>query len=481
MWHFEQPPQFDLADTTFFLSVLKEQHGLFDPATPIHVARAPGRLDLMGGIADYSGALVLELPLAAGTHVAAQISSEPTVLVRTVPHAGFDGMPQFEAQLGEIAPEGGPLDYAAAQQRFVADRARRWAAYVIGALVVLHRECGVRVDRGLRVLVMSDVPLGRGVASSAALEVAALSAIAATCGVRLDGRQVALLAQMVENRIVGAPCGIMDQLTAACGTQDHLLSLLCQPAELQAALPLPPNVEVWGIDSGIEHTVCGTDYTAARVGAFMGYRMIAAHAGLKVQPAGPDRVSVDDPRWGGYLANVTTEEWESEHRSRLPKTMAGAEFLRRYGGTTDTVTAVDPERTYAIWAPTAHPIHEHRRVRQFHDLLRAGEPTPDTLATLGALMYESHASYTACGLGSRGTDQLVELVRAAGPDRGLYGAKITGGGSGGTVAVLAARHAFTEIKHIASTYSQKTGREATIMGGSSPGAVQFGGGWLTAD
>jgi L-arabinokinase len=89
-------------------------------------------------------------------------------------------------------------------------------------------------------------------------------------------------------------------------------------------------------------------------------------------------------------------------------------------------------------------------------------------------MYQSHLSYSACGLGSNGTDLLVRLVREAGPRRGLYGARITGGGSGGTVAVLARREASSSLKAIAERYAEETGYIPHIFSGSSPGAAAFG-------
>ncbi|HXV60738.1 MAG TPA: GHMP kinase, partial [Vicinamibacteria bacterium] len=92
---------------------------------------------------------------------------------------------------------------------------------------------------------------------------------------------------------------------------------------------------------------------------------------------------------------------------------------------------------------------------------------------LGELMYQSHASYSACGLGSEGTDRLVELARAAGARRGIFGAKITGGGSGGTVAVLARRDAEDAVREIADRYARERGIEPTLFGGSSSGALAF--------
>ena len=156
--------------------------------------------------------------------------------------------------------------------------------------------------------------------------------------------------------------------------------------------------------------------------------------------------------------------------ANIPESLDGAAFLAQYQGTTDLVTRVDPSRRYAIRTPTAHPIHEHERVTEWAQQLRSG---PDA-RRLGALMYESHASYSACGLGSAGTDRLVALARAAGVARGIYGAKITGGGSGGTVAVLADAGARDAVFDIAHRYAEETGRDAHVFEGSSPGAARIG-------
>ena len=445
----------------------------FDRRRPLVLARAPGRLDLMGGIADYSGSLVLELPLAVATFVAAQETGGDEVVVESEQL----GDPGTEARatipLAELAAGEAPIDDAAARALFGRDPRRAWSAYVLGALVMLHREHGAR-PRGMRLLVRSDVPAGKGVSSSAALEVAALEAIAALQGLALDGRSLALLAQKVENFIVGAPCGVMDQLTSACGQADHLLEILCQPAELLGNLPLPPTLEVFGIDSGVRHAVSGAGYGTVRVAAFMGYRMIAAAAGLTARALGPGRVAVDDPIFGGYLANVTPSRWRSRFRALVPERIEGARFLADFQGTTDPATRVDRVQSYPARAATEHPIEEHQRVRLFRAILAGGAASEESRTLLGELMYESHASYSACGLGAAETDRLVELVRAAGPAAGLYGAKITGGGSGGTVAVLARRGSRAAADAIAARHGQETGRAPVVFAGSSPGARAFG-------
>ena len=90
--------------------------------------------------------------------------------------------------------------------------------------------------------------------------------------------------------MVGAPCGIMDQMTSALGRTNKLLALLCQPAEVQGFVTIPDSIGLWGIDSGIRHAVSGSDYTSVRTGAFMGYRMIASLAALDVAATDGDCV-----------------------------------------------------------------------------------------------------------------------------------------------------------------------------------------------
>jgi galactokinase len=451
--------------------------GFLDPRRPYTVTRAPGRLDVMGGIADYSGALVLEMPIAAATWVAAQPSDEPEVAIHSSDIGALGetfGESTVTIPLAEIVPEQ-PLAYERAHALLTADPRRAWAAYAAGALVVLHAELGKALRHGVRLSVWSEVPVGKGLSSSAALEVATLEALAPLVGATLSDRDIGLYAQKVENFIVGAPCGVMDQMTSALGRQDHLLEMVCQPAEVLGQLPVPEDVEFVGVDSGIRHAVSGADYGTVRAAAFMGYRMITAAAGIEARPVGPGRVAVEDAVFGGYLANVPPADWRGRYRAQLPEHMTGSEFLARLHGTTDPATKIEPDRRYPVRAATEHAIEEHQRVQEFRALLtgqrRVDEPTR---LRLGELMYASHASYSACGLGSDGTDRLVALVRDAGPALGLYGAKITGGGSGGTVAVLAARGRQRAMSQIAARYARESGHASAVFAGSSDGSRAFG-------
>jgi galactokinase len=436
---------------------------------PVFVARAPGRLDVMGGIADYSGSLVLQWPIRESTCVAVRPWREQRISITSVGRGS--GERRCDVPLDVVADAG--RRYEDVRAWFAADRGRHWAAYVAGVFHVLAREHGVAFSTGAAVLVESDVPEGKGVSSSAAVEAATMEAALAAWQVSIDPRLRAIRCQQVENLIVGAPCGVMDQMTSICGEAESLMALLCQPAEFQGSIRLPERLGVWGIDSGIRHAVSGADYGAVRVGAFMGYRILAELAGLRVAAGERDgHVRVDDPRWHGYLANVGSDTF-SRFAPQIPDSLDGGVFLARYQGTTDAVTRVDRSRTYAIRTPTAHPIYEHERVVEWARQLRSTTLRPDA-ERLGTLMYESHASYSACSLNSDGTDRLVALARDAGVAQGIYGAKITGGGSGGTVAVLADSGAADAVRAIARQYAEETERDAYVFEGSSPGVARIG-------
>ncbi|XP_042441360.1 L-arabinokinase-like [Zingiber officinale] len=488
----------------------------------IYVARAPGRLDVMGGIADYSGSLVLQMPIKEACHVAVQ-KNHPSkqklwkhaqarqqakglgsIAVLQIVSFGSElsnRAPTFDIDLSDLMDGEQPMSYEKARQLFSQDPSQKWAAYAAGTVLVLMAELGVRFTQSISILVSSAVPEGKGVSSSAAVEVATMCAIAAAHDLRIEPRDIALLCQKVENHVVGAPCGVMDQMTSACGEANKLLAMVCQPAEVKELVPIPSHIRFWGLDSGIRHSVGGTDYGSVRIGAFMGRRMIKSEAssllsdslgGIEPQQVG--KMTPDDSDEGhgieilkteallDYLCNISTHRYECLYTKKLPERISGEEFLTKYLDHNDVVTIIDPKRTYAIKAPTKHPIYENFRVEAFKALLTAAQ-TDEQLCSLGELMYQCHYSYNECGLGSDGTDRLVNLVQEMQHSKSyqdgsasLFGAKITGGGSGGSVCVIGRNciQSTEEIQKIQQRYKSATGYLPYVFEGSSPGAGKFG-------
>ncbi len=165
---------------------IKELRSFFDRDLPIHVARAPGRLDVMGGIGDYSGSLVLEMPIAEAAFVAVQPLREEGVRIvslsqdESTTHRFFSLSASDFARLTQS-------DYDAICKELRREPDSSWAAYVLGPLFVLLKATDAKLCGGLRILIDSQVPEGKGVSSSAAIEVATMRALAALLQIRAAG------------------------------------------------------------------------------------------------------------------------------------------------------------------------------------------------------------------------------------------------------------------------------------------------------
>ncbi|XP_052209525.1 L-arabinokinase-like isoform X2 [Diospyros lotus] len=489
--------------------------GIFNWEEEIFVARAPGRLDVVGGIADYSGSLVLQMPIREACHVAVQRNNPskqrlwkhaqarenakrqgPTPVLQIVSYGSelSNRAPTFDMDLSDFMDGGQPISYQKAKEYFARDPSQRWAAYVAGVILVLMRELGVRFADSISMLVSSAVPEGKGVSSSASVEVASMSAIAAAHGLDISPRDIALLCQKVENHIVGAPCGVMDQMTSACGEANRLLAMICQPAEVIGLVDIPSHLRFWGIDSGIRHSIGGTDYGSVRVGTFMGRTMIKSFASTMFsQSLSSANGNTDESEEDGvellqteasldYLCNLSPHRFEALYSKMLPDSMLGENFLKQYADHNDPFTIIDNKRSYGVRAAARHPIYENFRVKAFKALLTSAS-SDEQLTALGELMYQCHLSYSACGLGSDGTDRLVQLVqemqhkKVSKTEEGtLYGAKITGGGSGGTICVVGRNclRSSEQILEIQRRYRGATGYLPLVFEGSSPGAGNFG-------
>jgi L-arabinokinase len=193
------------------------------------------------------------------------------------------------------------------------------------------------------------------------------------------------------------------------------------------------------------------------------------------------RTLVGDPM-RGYLGNLDPDDYKRYFRPYLPEWMTGDNFLAKHAPTIDTATRVEPGVRYPVQHAADHHVLEARRVRRFAEFVeqagaaRTREERGLLLDKAGHLMYASHGSYTNDAmLGVPECDLLVKLARQREPE-GLYGAKITGGGGGGTVAVLCETtdRATTALRDVMGSYERETGKKPELFEGSSDGAWAVG-------
>jgi galactokinase len=256
----------------------------------------------------------------------------------------------------------------------------------------------------------SDVALGGGLSSSAALEVAAATLIEVMTGKRLEPMQKALLCQRAEHDFAHVPCGIMDQCSSIMGNDGNLLLLDCRSRTVRLVPLADPDVVVLIINSNVKHELGGTEYPTRRRQC----HEAARHLGVSA------------------LRDVTTEQLQRQ-RDKLD------------------------EETYRR---ARHVVTENARVLQAAAAIGAGN-----WPTVGRLMFESHVSLrddyqVSCAE----LDLLVDLAAGIGPVGGVIGSRMTGGGFGGCTVSLVRRDALDDISlRIGGEYRRRTGREATLF------------------
>jgi galactokinase len=442
---------------------------LFSKEEKIISATAPGRMDVMGGIADYSGSLLLQMPIKETTTVSIQKRN--------------NGVFSFRTQISKKKTDDFTIDHSELKNKTLSEAgsiiktksAGDWAVYVLGCFLVLGKEKKIDLT-GANVLIESAVPWGKGVSSSAALEVATMNALDQLYKLSLGKEELAVLAQMAENLVAGAPCGLMDQLSSHLGQKNKLLPLICQPHQVDKAIAIPRGINFSGIDSGVRHAVSGASYSDVRAAAFMSYTIIALKEGATVEELSHARTSGDWSKlpYKGFLANIPVSVFEEKYISLLPEEISGKDFLAQYKVSIDMVTAIDELKIYKPLVCGSHPVYENARVNEFRALLKNFKKQDDKQASLiqmGNLMLQSHESYSAVGLGNEHTDKIVEMVRDAGAANEVFGARVSGGGNGGTVCILSyGKEGKNTVKEIYKKYKAGIMKKLFLFNGSSHGA-----------
>jgi galactokinase len=452
--------------------------GFFRGGTEILINRTPGRLDLMGGNDDYTGGLVLESTIRESTRVAVQARTDRSISIYNPAVKSLGWQERIDFDLADLIADGHPKPVETVRSWSSTDANRAWCAYVVGDLYFLIRKYPEKVQHGFALYIESDVPLGKGVSSSAALEVAPMKILAKMYGIDVEGVELASWTQWVEIALTKSACGIMDQLAVVMGDEGFFVPMLCQPCKPLPLVRLPENLRIWGLDSGVRHSVAGIEYESARAATFMGYRLLCEAE--RLQPVLDESGALPrwvDPKWNGYLANLSPSEFSRRYDDSLPASLSGADFSRIHPVHLDCCTSVRPDTAYPVRGATRYAVQENWRVHAFYALIAKSATPVDAITArlLGELMYQSHVGYGQCGLGSDATDKIVELVRSE-EGCGLVGAKITGGGAGGTAAILGLNTPEAEVafQRVVEKYHRWKGQQPYVFEGSSPGSDRFG-------
>ncbi|ADI13987.1 galactokinase [Truepera radiovictrix] len=353
-------------------------------APPEVLVRAPGRVNLIGEHTDYNDGFVLPMALERAAWLALRARPDDTVTVRSL-------------ELGDEV----------SFRLSALERGEGWAEYLKGSAWALQED-GFHL-RGFEGVLRSDVPLGAGLSSSAALELATMRAFAEVSGFPWEPKRMARLAQRTENAWVGAQTGIMDQLISACGEAGRALLIDCRSLETEA-VALPAGTAVVIMDTATRHKHVESGYNDRRrqceeAAAFFGVRA---------------------------LRDVSLADFRA--REEALAAACGDEVRRR----------------------ARHVVSENARTLAAAAAMRAGDAP-----ALGRLMDESHASMQGdFEISSSELDLMVSLARQ---QPGCLGARMTGGGFAGcAVALVREADAPALVAAVSQRYAAESGLEGAF-------------------
>jgi galactokinase len=341
------------------------------------VFSAPGRVNLIGEHTDYNDGFVMPAAIGFSTFVAAAPRLDRRLVVRS---ENYHEERVFD--LDEVDPK--PLGH--------------WSDYVRGVSVILERRADHRL-RGANLLVKGEVPLGAGLSSSAAIEVATALALLGVAEEQLPPVDVALLCQRAENDFVGMRCGAMDQFIACHAQPGQALMLDCRSLEF-CAVPLPASVRLVICNTMVKHELASSEYNQRRAECETGVELL---------------------------------------RRSMPTVRALRDVSMNQLSITNSLPPVIASRC-------RHVVSENARVREAAAALESGD-----LGRFGRLLAASHASLrddykVSCA-------ELDFLVELASSQKGVFGARMTGGGFGGcTINIVAEEHVDGFVSAVGQEY-----------------------------
>jgi L-arabinokinase len=431
-----------VAESTGAEATVSRLLGMLRGDAPRFVATAPIRLDVLGGLSEYAGALVLGVPL--GEHVVAGVQSRTDGKIRVEIASDGNGHGGFELAVGKVA--------AAKQPGDLGDGPTDLTLVVLAALAEgSHAKLCALPTGGVSVCVVSEADKARWTARDSAVAAATVAALAGLTEVVLDAERAAGAVRRVLNEWRRAPIGSAD---AVCAFSAEAGKLLQVHGDSHAVVPWPKELALVAIDCGDPQDDVIAKYIHVRVASYMGRLLI-------------DRIMRHEnpewPEWDGRLARIGMKDFVERFRDRIPTRMKGGEFLERFGETGDPLTRIDPNALYKVRSRTEHHIYEHTRAREFVELMTRCSKSCDhmLLIAAGGLLDASHWSYgQRCGMGGLASDLLVNLIRRHGAGTEIYGSKVCGLGCGGTVAVMMKPTDAAEaaLDHALDEYAAKTRR-----------------------
>jgi galactokinase len=402
-------------------------HG--QPEGRIELAQAPGAVDVMGGLCEDRGALVLTTTLALAVRAVGWESGGSDFRL-LIDDAGTKG------KLKEITIPVAELAATAANWDVLSERCRAASAeWATPAILVTHRaiidQAIPRPVAGLTILLQSDFPADADLGRPCATATAVLDGLCKLYAKNLEPWKRGTLASEAAMPLTGLR-RVRAAMTAYCGKgEGALMQLRFRPQPICEPLALPNGVVLTVVRTQLGRPTKRERLLETKLCAEMGERMIhelRARDGMT-----PEKAKAP-------LAMIPPADYVENYRNRLPLKITAKAFTASFG----TFSGLDGgeangKAVYKVRSRLEHHIYENQRVQEFVSFIGQARRTGavSQMNEAGERMYASHWSYSQrCGIGGAEADRITQAVRRRDPADGLFGAKVTGGGGGGEVIVL---------------------------------------------
>lgn len=434
----------------------------------VAISRAPAVVDVMGGIGEDSGSLVLTATAALSFHAAAWRTADNRICVRFISQATGGAARDHAMPASILNPEENTA------QQIIARCREEGAEEITPSLLVLREALAdgfmPRLEGGLCLVVENDFPqdadLGRDVAQAAAV----IDAIAKLFAIEPD--------RFAQSRIcaeaINLLTGLFQQrkaMTSLCGPAEGvLLQLRFHPNLLCETLDLPDGVIVKPLATRLARPTTRQRLIETQTCSEMGHRLI-----MQLQQEDGQSPDPSSTR----LASITPSEYVAKYRDRMPSKITRKAFMANFGSLRGLEDGdVNPKGVYKIRSRAEHHIYENRRVHDFVTSINRARraDAAQSLQAAGELMYASHWSHSQrCGIGGVETDRLVNAIRRHGAEAGLFGAKVTAGGEGGELILLMLNddRAHAALEQVVSEEMAETRQPVRVYDGALPGADSF--------
>ncbi len=441
---------------------------------PMWLARAPGRLNLLGGPGEAAGTAALTVPLSRSVYTAIQMRKDRKIRIRSLLPESWGGEKMWEGDIDVLYTKKGPPRSLAVLKQIFCEPGDLWMMRVLAVMLGLRRTRQLNTPKqGFDIVIWSRLPEGIGYGERAAFGVSLALALKGSTGLakkRVDGVLVARAVVQGFREVLDDPIPLGDALTSSIGRANCALQIEHGVDLGMHWIPIPPQCSAAAVDLGYPDRTAPTTREIPRIAA----KMALAHLNKALS-------AQDEPEVGSW-GQVAPSDFENGLKDHVPASEKAVDWLqqfRRKADNKETASLVNPDASYRLRASAEHECRESGRVRRMvsnlNDYTRSTRET--FLAEAGRCMGSSQRSLKEkCGLKLEPVDDFVKVFNASGRSGGMFGARMAQLGGCSVLGALVHQSARQELRTMVEEFhaKQEDWRPPKVIFGSSDGGVLRG-------